>query len=457
MSTDKLNIPSTVKDPHYRYKMPKIQIATQGSGNGIKTNWVNLPDVSNALKVPLEYPIKFIARELGSNTETKSNSYLINGNQHVEQMQELLDKFIRKYVLCPKCHLPEIHGKIRIGKKNEIKSTCRSCGATCKLDNEHNFASYIISNPPPYEKDTTITEEGGKKPEKKEKKMDSKLRKSIKECCLSLPGVIKDEEPLEKNVEEIKKFIEKYNFNLDCKFYCFSFGIFPEEIYTKTFLNRLPLIKYFLENESDNKYEEALYNLIIGFQDKIFSKQKGENQKYVSSVLYYLYDKDILKEEFWVKYLNGNIQEKYSSIFRIEEGEKKLKEAAKDFSNWIETGPYEGEEENEKASENKEEEKKEIKEENKEEKKEEGEDEENDEKGKKKGKKKKGKKKKEKEKEKEKKKEENGEKNEDSKREVKEEKKEEEKEEKKEEVKNEVKEERKEEKKNEEEINIDEI
>ena len=453
MSTDKLNIPSTVKDPHYRYKMPRIQTTTQGSGNGIKTNWVNLPDVASALKVPLEYPIKFIARELGANTDTKSNSYLINGSHGVEQMQELLDKFIRKYVLCPKCHLPEIHGKIRVGKKNEIKCTCRSCGATSKLDSDHSFASYIKTNPPPYEKDEVVAEDSGAKigkTEKKPVKIDKKLRNSIKECCLNLPKVLDDKETLEKNIEEIKKFVGKYEFNLDCKFYCLSFGIFPDEIYTQTFLNRLPIIKHFLEKESDNKLEEATYNLIIGFQDKIFSRQKGENQKYVSSVLYYLYDKDIITEEFWLKYLNGNIQEKYNSIFRVEDSEKKLKEAAKEFSKWIETGPYEGEEEDEKK-----EEKKEEKEEKKEEKDEEDDD---DDKGKKKGKKKKGKKKKGKEKEeKDDEKKKKIEKKEEKKEENKEEKKEEKQETKQEVAKEEKQEEKKEEKKEEEDINIDDI
>ena len=212
-------------------------------------------------------------------------------------------------------------------------------------------------------------------------------------------------------------------------------------------MNRLPLIKHFIENESENKPEEALYNLIIGFQDKIFSRQKGEKQQYVSSVLYYLYDKDILKEEFWLKYLSGNIQEKYNSIFRVEEGEKKLKEAAKDFSEWIENGPYEGEEENnEKEKEEKSEKKEETKE--KENAKEEKDEDDNEEKGKKKGKKKKGKKKKDKE-EKESKK---------DNKEVKEETKEENKEEiKEEQPKEENKEEKKEEKKEEEDINIDDI
>jgi translation initiation factor 5 len=177
MDSGELNIPSSVNDPHYRYKMPKIRATIQGTGNGIKTNWVNLPEVSNALKVPVEYPIKFIGRELGANTDIKPNSYLINGSHQVEKMQELLDKFIKKYVLCPKCHLPEIHGKIKVSKK-DIKSTCRSCGSTCKLDNAHDFATYIRRNPPPYEEDDKVA--GGKVPsgEKKPKKeFDKELKK----------------------------------------------------------------------------------------------------------------------------------------------------------------------------------------------------------------------------------------------------------------------------------------
>ena len=438
-----LNIPSTVNDPHYRYKMPRIQIATQGSGNGIKTNWVNLPDVSNALKVPLEYPIKFIARELGSSTETKSNSYLINGNHKVEQMQELLDKFIKKYVLCPKCLLPEIHGKIKITKKNEIKATCRSCGFVGKLDSQHYFATYIRSHPPPFEED--------KKPEKVvEKGAGKEIKKKIRECCLNLPKVIDDNEPLETNIEKINEFISNYKFEFDCKFYCFAFGVFPEAIYTKSFLNRLPLIKHFIENESEDKSEEALYNFLLGFQDKIFSQQKGVNQKYVSSVLYYLYDKDIIKEDFWLSFLKGSIQEKYHSKFYREDGEKKLKEAAQDFSNWIENGPYEGEEENdkkekdEKKKEDKKEEKKEvneIKEEKKDIKEEKDEEDDNEDKGKKKNKKKNKKKKKGKDKEKE----------DEKKKEVPKE------EEKKEEPKEEDKKEEVKEEKKEDDINIDDI
>ena len=441
---NELNIPSTVNDPHYRYKMPKIQANVQGSGNGMKTNWTNLPDVSNALKVPVEYPLKFIGRELGSNTELRANSYLINGNIDLKKMQELLDKFINKYVLCPKCHLPEIHGKIQVIRKKEIKSTCRSCGAICKLDNAHDFANYIRRNPPPYEAEDNIkvkpqTGEGAVKPKaESQQPITKELKKKIKECCLTLPSILKDDEPIETNIEKIKKFIEKYEFNLDIKFYCFGFGVIPSGVYTKSFEHRLPIIKHFIEKESQNNPEEALFNFIIALQDFIFSRQKGVNQKYMPSLLYYLYDREILTEEFWKDYLSGKIQEKYKSVLISEEGVKKMKEAAKEFSNWIENGPYEGEEDNEKEKE-KDNTEKEIKENEKEK----AEEEESNKKEKKKGKKKKDKDKKKKEKEKEKEKE------------VKEEK-EKEKEVKEEDTKEKKDEEEdKEEKKEEEEIDID--
>ena len=74
MSTQMVNIPSTIEDPSYRYKMPKIQTKIEGKGNGIKVNLVNLVDVAKALRVPTECkiliidPLKFLGYELGSQT-----------------------------------------------------------------------------------------------------------------------------------------------------------------------------------------------------------------------------------------------------------------------------------------------------------------------------------------------------------------------------------------------------
>jgi translation initiation factor 5 len=355
-------------------------------------------------------------------------------------MQEILDKFIKKYVLCPACNLPEINGKYKVSKK-DLECKCDACGKISKLDSSHEFFNYIKKNPPPSfeeekkEEEKKITKKEKEKKEKvksskeSEKTLDKKDRKTIKDCSLKLPKIIKNDETVEKNIEDIKKFLGEYELTTEFKFYCFSIGIFMNELYTKEFLRRIPIIKHFLTNESGNKPNEALYYMLMGLQDLVISIQKGEYKKYVSSLLYYFYDNDIITEEFWLDYLKG----KYTSVFNVPETEKKFKNAAAEFSDWIKSGPYEGEDDN----------------------KEEGEGKEDNKKGKKKGKGKKGKKKKDKEKDEEK----EDEKKEDEKKEEKKEKKEDKKEDK-EEPKDEKKEEQKEDKKDEkdvEDIDIDNI
>lgn len=49
-----VNIPSTIQDSNYRYKMPKMILKIEGKGNGIKTNITNLVDVATALDVDPE-------------------------------------------------------------------------------------------------------------------------------------------------------------------------------------------------------------------------------------------------------------------------------------------------------------------------------------------------------------------------------------------------------------------
>merc|ERR1712146_9071 len=53
--------------------------------------------------------------------------------------------FIEKYVLCQKCHLPEIDMKI---KKGDILAHCAACGWSGELDGNHKLAAFITKNPP---------------------------------------------------------------------------------------------------------------------------------------------------------------------------------------------------------------------------------------------------------------------------------------------------------------------
>lgn len=88
--------------------------------------------------------LKFMGFELGSTTTIKQEKsdtiYIINGEFTLDKMQAVLDKFINKYVCCPKCKLPEMVLNTDEGK---IKGVCKSCGHHSLLDNKHKLASYI--------------------------------------------------------------------------------------------------------------------------------------------------------------------------------------------------------------------------------------------------------------------------------------------------------------------------
>jgi translation initiation factor 5 len=73
-----------------------------------------------------------------------STARTISGSFTEHQLRQTLDKFIEKYVLCPKCKLPLI---IAV-EKDKINYECNSCGSKSSLDNKHSVAKLIIKNPP---------------------------------------------------------------------------------------------------------------------------------------------------------------------------------------------------------------------------------------------------------------------------------------------------------------------
>jgi translation initiation factor 5 len=146
-----LNIPSTINDPKYRYRMPKMQVKIESKGNGIKTNIVNLGDVAKHLRTNEQYILKFFGFEKASQTTFKeaggknNTNYIINGDFSEEDLRKVLDKFIEKYVCCPKCKLPEMHLQVQ-GEK--INGKCDSCPFVGELDSKHKLVTFIIKNPP---------------------------------------------------------------------------------------------------------------------------------------------------------------------------------------------------------------------------------------------------------------------------------------------------------------------
>lgn len=168
-----VNIDTSNDDPFYRYKMPKLIAKIEGKGNGIKTVIVNMADIAKALNRPASYPTKFFGTERGAQVNTKGDKYIVNGKYDEKELQELLDKFIKKYVLCPECGNPETN--MRVSKsKNIIQGKCVACGNRFQFDDAHAVANFIKKNPPTDEYSIATKNAGAARDEEKEKKKKDK-------------------------------------------------------------------------------------------------------------------------------------------------------------------------------------------------------------------------------------------------------------------------------------------
>ncbi|KAK9355390.1 domain found in IF2B/IF5-domain-containing protein [Lipomyces doorenjongii] len=165
-----INICRDNQDPFYRYKMPPIISKIEGRGNGIKTAVVNNADVARALARPPMYVTKFFGLELGAQTSVNeaTDRYMVNGAHDATKLQDLLDIFINKFVLCKACKNPETD--IVITKDQMLYRDCKACGKRSPIDLSHKLSGVILKNPP-----TSVGKKGssgGKKGKKDRKDKD---------------------------------------------------------------------------------------------------------------------------------------------------------------------------------------------------------------------------------------------------------------------------------------------
>jgi translation initiation factor 2 beta subunit (eIF-2beta)/eIF-5 len=114
-----------VVDDAYRYKMPEVICSTEGSGNGIKTAFINYKIISDHLQRPADELCKFMEYNLHTQAEETYDRLLINGSFSRDQLQACVHDYIEIFVLCKRCRLPEIVYRY---KKKDLMYKCRSCG-----------------------------------------------------------------------------------------------------------------------------------------------------------------------------------------------------------------------------------------------------------------------------------------------------------------------------------------
>jgi len=127
--------------------MERLLSKIEGKGNGIKTVVANLSSVSQSLARPPAYVIKYFGFELGAQTNTNptDDRWIINGAHEASKLQDHLDGFINKFVLCKSCKNPETDINIKDGR---ILLDCKACGQRTQVDLRHKLSGFILKNEP---------------------------------------------------------------------------------------------------------------------------------------------------------------------------------------------------------------------------------------------------------------------------------------------------------------------
>jgi translation initiation factor 5 len=110
-----VNIPKSVQDPFYRYKR-HLPILDYSSKFGGLTTFKNVEQICSEIYTLPEDIIKYMKRGFGMSF--KSTSPLsMKGGYTPEQVDEIIEKFIRQYVICKTCKNPETGDGV-----------CKACG-----------------------------------------------------------------------------------------------------------------------------------------------------------------------------------------------------------------------------------------------------------------------------------------------------------------------------------------
>lgn len=393
-----LNVNRSVQDAFYRYKMPRLMAKVEGKGNGVKTVIPNMVDIARALGRPPTYTTKFFGCELGAQTQFdfKNDRYIVNGSHDAAKLQDMLDVFIKKFVLCENCDNPETVLKVN-NKKGIIVASCKACGHSFTLDMRHKLTTFILKNPP----EQTLNAHGRSLTEKKDKRSKRKqqndengsggnedgddfnggfggdddddedgvwsadvseeaVKKRMKELTSGVKGLAMDDD-LEKSEHQrvnilhnfIQDKVDKTSSSLDIGdekaihteaerleivnkapiVLCEL--LFDEKVLTQVKTHKRLFLRFTSENQKAQKY-------LLGGVEKTIEVHKDSLLPKVPRIMKTLYDEDILDEEVILEW-GKKVSKKYVSKELSEQIHKK----AEPFLTWLKEAEEESEESDE--------------------------------------------------------------------------------------------------------------
>ena len=105
-----------------RFTMPTIDSLIQGN----KTIIRNFGQVLKTINRKEKHLFKFIIKETGTAATISEGNLILNGKFSQQQVNNLFEAYIKRYVLCHECRRPDTHFIEQQGVK---MLKCEACGA----------------------------------------------------------------------------------------------------------------------------------------------------------------------------------------------------------------------------------------------------------------------------------------------------------------------------------------
>lgn len=388
-----LNVNRAVQDSFYRYKMPRLIAKVEGKGNGVKTVIPNMVDIARALGRPPTYCCKFFGCELGAQTQfnVKDERYIVNGAHDAAKLQDMLDGFIKKFVLCEKCDNPETVLKV-YQKKQTISASCKACGHYFMIDMRHKLSTFILRNPPEQDlnnQGTSITKRQDKKSVRRaEQETNNKdendefgttnggndndddeewstdvtaeaIKERMKDLSSGVKGLAMDDDMEKPESERInifhaflqikaeeagegvamgaqtvkEAFIEAERLEVTNKapLVLCEVLLTGDKVIEKIKTHKIMFVRFTVENQKAQKY-------LLGGIEKLIEMKRDMLLPKVAGIFKIMYDEDILEEEVLIEW-SKKVSKKYVS----KELAEKIHKNAAPFITWLQEAEEESE------------------------------------------------------------------------------------------------------------------
>lgn len=109
-----------------RFEILKVE----GHYEGVRTIISNFSQIAMCIRRTPEHLLKFLTKELASSGEIKGDRLILSRRVPRKDINERIEKYVNRFVLCPKCKKPDSELNEEKGK---LFLKCLACGEKYEL------------------------------------------------------------------------------------------------------------------------------------------------------------------------------------------------------------------------------------------------------------------------------------------------------------------------------------